>query len=133
MATVKGIAGFLFLFAAGIIIAVALVLPGISGSFMLLVLGMYGVTLNAINTRNVTFLIPLALGIAAGTLGTTKIIEKLLNKYPGKTYMLIMGFVLGSLIEVYPGIPQGIQLPLSIVFFAAGFLIIYRIGKKGLA
>lgn len=132
MASVKGVAGFLFLLAAGVIIAVALVLPGISGSFMLLVLGLYGVTLNAINTINIPFLIPLALGIAAGTIGTTKIIEKLLARYPGKTYKLIMGFVVGSLIQVYPGIPGGVQLAASIAAFAAGFLVIYLVGRKGL-
>jgi putative membrane protein len=74
---------------------------------MLLVLGMYSITLNAINTLNIPFLIPLGIGLAAGTFGTAKAIEKLLQKYPRKTYMLIIGFVLGSLVEVFPGIPQG--------------------------
>lgn len=132
MAASHGLISIVFLFIAGIVIAVALVLPGISGSFMLLALGLYNVTLNAINNLNIPFLIPLGLGIVAGTLGTTKIIEKLLQKYPGKTYMLIMGFVLGSLIPVFPGIPGSFQLIASFGAFVLGFLMILGLGRMGL-
>ncbi|MGI6669031.1 MAG: DUF368 domain-containing protein [Acetivibrionales bacterium] len=132
MASASGIPGFIFLIAAGLIIAVGFVLPGISTSFMLLVLGLYEITLNAINTVNIPFLIPLVLGVAVGTIGTAKIIEKLLEKYPRKMYLLIMGFVAGSLIEVYPGIPAGWQLPVSFAAFASGFGIMLFIGKKGM-
>jgi putative membrane protein len=132
MATSQGILSMIFLFIAGIIIAIALILPGISGSFMLLALGLYDITLNAINNVNLPFLIPLVLGIAVGTIGTTKLIEKLLQKYPGKTYMLIIGFVIGSLVPVFPGIPSGSQLILSAVAFIIGFIFIFWLGRKGL-
>lgn len=132
MAADQGALSVIFLFIAGIVIAIALVLPGISGSFMLLILGLYGVTLNAINTINIPFLIPLGLGVAAGTLGTAKIIEKFLQKHPGKTYMLIIGFVLGSLVQVFPGIPANSQLIASAAAFIIGLLVIYWLGKKGL-
>ncbi len=131
MATAQGALSVIFLFAAGIIIAIALVLPGISGSFMLLVLGMYGITLNAINTVNIPFLIPLGLGVAAGTIGTAKIIEGFLQKHPGKTYKLIIGFVLGSLVQAFPGLPTNSQLPASAAVFIIGFLAIYWLGRKG--
>jgi putative membrane protein len=133
MASASGFLGFVFLMAAGLVIAIGFVLPGISTSFMLLVLGMYEITLNAINTVNIPFLIPLCLGVAGGTIGTAKILEKLLDKYPRKMYLLIMGFVVGSLIEVYPGIPAGWQLPVSIAVFASGFGIMFLIGRKGMA
>ncbi len=132
MATSRDILGMIFLFIAGIIIAIALVLPGISGSFMLLALGLYDVTLSAINSFNVYFLIPIGLGVVAGTLGTTKIIEKLLHRFPGKTYMLITGFVAGSLVSVFPGIPQGMLLVASVAAFFTGFLALFWLGKKGL-
>lgn len=132
MASARGFLGFIFLMAAGVIIAIAFVLPGISSSFMLLALGMYEITLSAINTVNIPFLIPLGLGVAGGTIGTAKIIEKLLDKYPRKMYLLIMGFVVGSLIEVYPGIPAGWQLPVSVAAFAFGFGIMFLIGRKGI-
>lgn len=131
MATTHGVLSLLFLFIAGIILAIALVLPGISGSFMLLVLGLYQLTLNAINTFNIPFLIPLGLGVAAGTFGTAKVLEKFLKKYPHETYMLIIGLVLGSLVQVFPGIPTGYQILASAIAFIAGFLVIFWLGKKG--
>jgi len=131
LATSDGIAGMVFLFIAGIILAIALVLPGISGSFMLLVLGLYNLFLNAINTMNIAFLIPLALGVGLGTFGSAKVIERFLEKHPRQTYMLIIGLVLGSLWEVYPGIPLKAQILPSIVVFIIGFAALYWIGKKG--
>ncbi len=132
MATAHGALSILFLFIAGIIIAIALVLPGISGSYMLLILGLYGVTLNAVNTINIPFLIPLGLGVAAGTFGSAKIIEGFLKKYPGNTYKLIMGFVLGSLVQVFPGIPDSSQLAASISVFITGIAMMFWLGVKGL-
>ena len=132
LATARGAFSMLFLFLAGIIFAIALVLPGISGSYMLLVFGLYSITLNAINTINIPFLIPLGLGVAAGTFGTAKIIERFLQKHPGKTYKLIIGFVLGSLVQVFPGIPAASQLIASAAAFIIGFLVIFWLGKKGL-
>lgn len=133
MATAGSLAGYIFLLVSGFIIAVGVVLPGISWSFMLLVLGMYEVTLNAINTFNIPFLIPLGIGMAIGIFGTAKAVERFLQKYPRKTYMLIIGFVAGSLAEVYPGAPRGWQLPASVAAFIAGFAAIYILGKRGLA
>ena len=133
MATDGSLTSYIFLLISGFIIAVGVVLPGISWSFILLVLGMYEITLNAINTFNIPFLIPLGIGIALGTFSTAKAIERFLQKYPRKTYMLIIGFVAGSLLEVYPGIPQGWQLPVSAAAFIIGFAAIFILGKKGFA
>jgi putative membrane protein len=132
-ATDGSLTSYIFLLISGVIIAVGVVLPGISWSFMLLVLGMYEITLNAINTFNIPFLIPLGIGMVLGIFGTAKAIERFLQKYPRKTYMLIIGFVAGSLVEVYPGIPQGWQLPVSAAAFIAGFAAIFILGKKGFA
>lgn len=132
LATSQGVLSIIFLFIAGIVIAIALILPGISASFMLYVLGLYSVTLNAINTRNIPFLVPLGLGLAIGTLGTAKTIEKLLEKHPSKTYLLILGFVLGSLLPVFPGIPQGFSIVTSVLALVIGFMLIRWLSKKEL-
>ena len=129
MASVGDIKGILLLFIAGVIIAIALILPGISTSFMLLILGLYSITLNAINTFNIKFLAPILLGIFIGTIATTKIIEFFITKYPSKTYMLILGFVIGSIIPIYPGTPSGINILYSVLALVVGFSIIYYIGK----
>ncbi|MNC83009.1 hypothetical protein D3C75_1367800 [compost metagenome] len=59
-----------------------------------------------------------------GTLSTTKAIENLLEKYPSKTYLLILGFVIGSLLEVFPGIPEGFDIIYCIITFVIGFAVI---------
>ncbi len=132
LASGDSLLSYLFLILAGVILAIALVLPGISFSFMLLVLGMYDITLKAIQDFNIPYLIPLGLGVAAGTFATARIIENLLAKHTRKTYMLIIGFVLGSLLEVFPGIPQGWQLPVSAFALILGFITMFLLGRKGI-
>lgn len=127
-----GIKNIIFLIVAGIVIAIALIMPGISTSFMLLTLGLYDFTLEAINQHNLNYLIPLCIGVVIGTAITTKTIEKLLNKHTSKTYLLIVGFVVGSLIEIFPGIPEGMDLIYSIIIFSIGFLLINKISSKQL-
>lgn len=124
LATNTGVKSTIFLVIAGFIIAVALILPGISTSFMLLTLGLYSITLEAINTFNLTYLVPIGIGAVIGTLSTTKAIENLLEKYPSKTYLLILGFVIGSLLEVFPGIPEGFDIIYCIITFVIGFAVI---------
>lgn len=130
LASSTGILNFIFLTIAGIIIAVALILPGISTSFMLLVLGLYDITLKAINNVEINFLIPIVIGVGLGVIGTTKVLENCLMKSPRKTYMLILGFVVGSIAEVFPGIPTGLDILVSILTFIAGFVVIKYISNK---
>ncbi|QHI71288.1 DUF368 domain-containing protein [Aminipila terrae] len=120
----------LMLTIAGIVIAVALILPGISASYVLLMLGMYDLTLKAINDFNFAYLIPLVVGTAAGTFLTAGIIEKEMKRHPQFTYMLIIGFMIGSLLEVFPGIPVGVEIFYCIITFMTGFDIILWIGKR---
>lgn len=115
---------FFVLFVAGIVIAIALVLPGISASYILLMMGMYDLTLIAITDLDLLFLIPLTVGTVAGTFLTAGILEKEMHRHPQFTYMLIIGFMLGSLIEVFPGIPSGLEIIYSIGTFSVGLLVI---------
>jgi putative membrane protein len=113
------------LFFAGIIIAIALILPGISGSYMLLVFGMYDVTLLAIEKIDIAYLAPLVLGAAVGTFGTAKGIDSLMRKHPQFIYMLIIGFMIGSLYQIFPGLPSGMEIAIAPVTFILGFAIIF--------
>lgn len=122
--------GIMFLFLAGIIIAIALILPGISTSFLLLTLGLYEPMLEAVKTLNFSFLIPILFGVGFGIITTTKILESFLNKKPRQTYLLIIGFVIASIIEVFPGIPQGFDILFSIIAFVLGFFAIRYFSVK---
>jgi putative membrane protein len=120
---------FLMLILAGVIIAVALILPGISASYILLMLDMYDLTLIALKEFNLFYLVPLTVGVLGGTFLTAGILEREMHRHPQFTYMLIIGFVLGSLVQVFPGIPSGAEILPCILTFAAGLAVILRISR----
>ena len=93
----------LFQLAGGFIIAVALVLPGISASQMLYMLGIYESTLKAISSLDILALLPLAVGGIMGTYLTARILEQLIKKHREATFLMILGFMLASLPELLPG------------------------------
>lgn len=94
---------FAGLMAAGVLSAAALILPGISFSHFLLILGIYEKLLEAVQSLNLSFLFPLGTGVLAGIVLLSKVLEKLLEKYPKPIYMIILGFILGSAAEIIAG------------------------------
>lgn len=121
----------LFLMLAGLAAAVALVLPGISISYLLLIMGLYDETMNAISQVYMPFLLPLSAGLLLGIILTTKLLEKAMSMFPQPTYLIILGFVLGSLKEVFPGIPKGMDIIFCIAAFAAGASAVFFLSRKG--
>ena len=137
----SGAIQYLMLLVTGIIIALALVLPGISTSHMLLVLGMYDSMLAAITEFDIVYIGTLVIATLIGVFLITKPIEWTLNTYPHQTYWMIIGFVLGSTAEIFqekilPAIPEsagafwwlGFGL-ISIVTFILGFRSIISLSK----
>ncbi|MDR2088398.1 MAG: DUF368 domain-containing protein [Clostridiales Family XIII bacterium] len=117
------------LIAAGFVIAVALILPGISGSYVLLMFGMYDLTLAAIRDVNLPYLLPLAAGALVGALSTAGLLDRLMQKHPQFIYMLIIGFMLGSVVQVFPGVPAGAGIPVCAASFLAGFGAVFWVGR----
>lgn len=115
---------YFILIIAGLIVAIAMILPGISVSYMFLLLGIYQETIDAVHNLYFPYLIPLAVGSILGVVLTTKILEYWMEHYVKASYLVISGFVLGSIIQVFPGLPKGIEWALCpIMFLAAYFLI----------
>lgn len=125
-----GVISFLLLMLTGFIAAVALVLPGISVSYLLLIMGLYDETMRAISEFFLPFLVPLGIGLLLGIVLTTKVLEHAMTKYPQPTYLIILGFVIGSMAEVFPGIPTGPELLPSLLMLAAGFCAIRLLSWK---
>jgi putative membrane protein len=113
---------------AGFVIAVALILPGISGSYVLLMFGMYDLTLTAVRDVNLPYLLPLAAGALIGALSTAGVLDRLMQKHPQFIYMLIIGFMLGSVAQVFPGLPVGWNIPICAVTLLAGFGAVFWVG-----
>lgn len=125
-----GISGILMQLLGGVIIAIGLVLPGISVSQMLYMLGIYESIIGNISRLNILPLIPLGVGVVGGIFLTTKVLESLMERHPQPTYLIILGFMFGSLPELFPGIPGGMTLVYSAVMAVLGFLALYAMSKK---
>lgn len=126
----SGFAGFCVEVAAGVVAAVALVLPGISVSYMLLMMGLYDRVLASLASLNLLSLLPLALGLLIGILLTTRALERAMQRHPRPTYLIILGFVLGSVAEVFPGLPDGgLQWLLCLLMAAGGYSAIDLIAR----
>ena len=82
---------------------IAMIIPGISGSFLMLVVGVYSTVIAAISDLNIPLLIPAVIGGVIGLLGGAKLVRFLMAKVPAQTYGAIMGLVLGSILVIFPG------------------------------
>lgn len=92
----------LTVFIAGSIAICAMILPGISGSFILLLLGMYAPVLDAVKSLNVLILGLFALGCLAGILSFSHVLSWLLRQYRGMTLAFLTGLLIGALGKVWP-------------------------------
>lgn len=95
---------FIKLFICSLIAASAMILPGISGSLVLMILGCYTSVLTAITDLNIVILIPVFLGVICGVIIGAKIIDLCLKKFKQATYFAILGLILGSLIPIIKNI-----------------------------
>ena len=91
-----------FIFLSGSIAIVAMILPGISGSFILLLLGKYEYMLTAVRNFDITTIIIFAIGGVIGIITFSNIISWLFKKFRNATLALLTGFMLGSLNKLWP-------------------------------
>lgn len=91
-----------FIFVSGAIAICAMILPGISGAFILLLLGKYEFILNAAKDFNVIILLIFAMGCVVGLISFANLIAWLFRKYPNSTIALLTGFMIGSLNKLWP-------------------------------
>jgi putative membrane protein len=95
-------AGLFGVFFAGFIAICAMILPGISGSFVLVLMGMYAPALQAIKTLDLPFIIVFVCGAASGLIVFSHLLHWLLQRYHQATMALLTGFLFGSLVVVWP-------------------------------
>ena len=118
------------LFLVGAVAAASMVIPGISGSMVVLILGYYELMTVSISKFNMIFIIPFAIGILVGIMAILKLIKYLLDKHYTRTYSCIVGFVIGSLLMVFPGLPVGVMgYVITIVCIAIGIMLSYMVEK----
>lgn len=140
--------GYALLFLIGILGSSALVVPGISGSMLLLILGYYNPIVNLVTDHlllgkdigiSILVLGITAIGIAVGFIGISAIMKFLLKNYPRATYFAIIGFIAGSIPTIYVSTVKEAGMTLKtlpssplhwimcVLLLAVGFLISYTL------
>ncbi|MBR3502686.1 MAG: DUF368 domain-containing protein [Clostridia bacterium] len=90
----------------GVIAVTTMIIPGISGSFVMLLIGFYETIITAVADLNFLVLVPFGLGCVIGLFTVAKLIKWLLKKFKRPSYAAILGFVLGSILCIFPGWSQ---------------------------
>jgi len=104
----------------GAVLAVGTIVPGISTSFILMYLGNYDELLTAITEFNIIKLLPVGLGFLLLAYPLVKAVGFLFRKYHGASYYAVLGFLLGSMIIIFPGFQSGWRIALDMLIFVFG-------------
>ena len=123
------------IFISGLIAICAMILPGISGSFLLLLLGQYEFMLNALHSLQIKEIIVFIIGAVIGILGFSKLLNYLLKHYKEVTMAFLIGVMLGTLkipaINIVGTLSEGLLPIISVVIAAiVGFIIIIVLETK---
>lgn len=145
---------FIFLlkiFFGGLLAAIAMIIPGISGSFIMVLLGIYPTVINSISNisrcllnfsdknlliRTSAIIFSLGLGLFLGILLISRLISVLLEKFYSETYFCILGLIIGSIYGIFASpmtYQSGINnfmILISVISFFVGAIISYFLGEK---
>jgi putative membrane protein len=99
----QGNENFFYLVLCGVAGVCSMILPGLSGSFILILMGNYQlVFIEAVNELRIEILFPVAIGIVVGLIGFSHLLSWVFRKFRNQTIALLTGFILGSLLIIWP-------------------------------
>ena len=131
-ANAEGIGAAVLFLVAGFVAAVAMIIPGVSGSFVMVLFGTYETVISAIHIHSLNFavIIPTAIGVIAGLVLGARLITFLLKKYRLMVFSAILGLVVGSLYAIFPaGFGLNSDTMIGAAALILGFFIAYIVGK----
>ena len=120
---------FAYLLISGFFMSAGVIIPGVSSTLILILMGVYDAYLLSVSSLYIPFLLPLGIGLIIGSFICMKLIKFLLDNYYSQTFYCIIGFTLGSIFVLYPGISclndailgaLGLLLGLSIIMLPLG-------------
>ena len=114
---------------SGALMSAGVVIPGLSSTVILMMLGIYSTYLSAISSVNIQILLPMAIGLGIGGILFLKLIQVLFKKAYSQTYYSIIGFSLGSILVMYPGFSFNATGLVSVLCLILGFFISSRFEK----
>ena len=110
------------------------IIPGISSTFFLMILGLYDYFLRFISfsfsIKDIIDFYPFILGVVIGIISLVKLINYLFKKYHQEFYSSIIGFVLGSIISIFPGFTFNSYYIISVIFMILIFLFLFNYNYK---
>lgn len=112
-----------YLILAGALMSAGIVIPGVSKTVILMILGLYEIYLSAISTLNLSILLPIGVGLFIGGTLFLFLISFLFKFIKSYTYFGIIGFILGSIFVIYPGFTFDIHGFVSLLLFIISFII----------
>lgn len=123
--SIIGSSNALFLILSGFIMSAGVVVPGVSSTVLLMILGTYETYLNAISSINLFILFPMGIGLLLGGLLFLNLLQCLLKNYFSETYYAIIGFVLGSTLLLCPSL----NLDFTGIFSIFILILCFYLGK----
>jgi len=136
---------YLYYAFCGAISASAMIIPGVSGSFILILLGIYWSVLGSLSGLStillqdglteemivrLSLLGSLGIGIVIGILVISRIMSWALKHHPANTMYAILGLIIGSLYQIYPGFTVDMPGVVAIITLVIGFVISLKFGKE---
>jgi len=120
-----------WLFISAFISTIAMLLPGISGSFMMLLFGCYTLVMKAIADIDLIILFITGIGVCSGGLVGIKLIKIMLRKHPQAFYFAILGLMIGSIFGIYPGFSLDMQGILAVCGMLVCAAVSFGFGQFG--
>lgn len=118
---------YTYLIFSGFLMSIGIVVPGVSNTIILMLLGVYSLYLSSVSTLYLPILIPMGIGVVFGSIIFMNIIKFLLDKFYIQTMFSIIGFTLGSILVLFPEICSLFEIIISIICIIFGYLIINTI------
>ena len=124
-----------YILICGIIASSAMILPGISGSLILVILGVYKILVEALDNLDVKIISSFLVGAVIGVISFSKILKWLFNNYKSLAYSVMLGLVIGSIEKIWPWNKSfsaelsNLDLFLSISLVILGFIIVFILEK----
>ena len=125
----------LYILVCGIIASSAMILPGISGSLILVIMGVYKVLIDSVNNLETSIIFTFIIGAITGLISFSKILSWLFNNYKNLTYSMMLGLVIGSIGKVWPWKQNemvqlaNLDMIFSVILVIIGFFMIFIIEK----
>lgn len=121
---------FIYLIISGFLMSAGIIIPGVSNTIILMLLGIYNLYLNSLSNLYLQVLIPIGIGVIIGSLIFMKIIKYLLDRFYIQTMYIIIGFTIGSIFVLFPQVYSIFDIIILCISLISGYLFIINVIKK---